>query len=270
MKMIKQLFISILTLATSISTYGFDSFGSISYGEATNISGMQRMLSQKITKVYLLKLNGASGEVFDKEYKGALELFNKNFIKLSENGKDASESVKTALKAEEKAWQEYMQAVIFNKEKNVDAVLKVSNNLLKKCHALVLAIENEGTKDGEDQEKINTVNVSGKQRMLSQRLGEYYAAIRFVKSHGGDTTTLESEIAKVFSEIENSYKQLSASGLNSSEISSTFVEVKSKLDYMSNEKGKFLSNSLSINKISAFSNQLTLLYNKITGKYAAL
>ena len=269
----KRLIVTFLTLALSISTYALgelENFGSITYGEATNISGMQRMLSQRITKVYLLKLNGASGASFEKEYKSSLELFNKNFIKLSENSKESSENVKAAIKAEEAAWQEYMQVVIFKKEKNVNTILAASNNLLKKCHALVLAIESQGSKDGGNSEKINTVNVSGKQRMLSQRLGEYYAAIRLVKSQGGDTTGLESELKKVFEEVNTSYQKLSTSGLNTAGINAKFSDVKSKIDYMGTEKEKFFSNSLSINKISEFSNSLTFLYNEITGKYAGL
>jgi len=270
MKNGKQLIISILTIAISLSSYALENFGNITYSEATNISGMQRMLSQRITKVYLLKLNGASGASFDKEYKAGLELFNKNFIKLSENSVNASNTVKSAIKAEEQVWQEYMQVVIFKKEKNINVVLEASNNLLKKCHDLVLAIESEGKNDGGNADKIHTINISGKQRMLSQRLGKYYAAIRYLKSKGDDASALETELNKVFSEIESSYQKLSTSSLNTAEIQTIFSEIKTKIDYMSTEKSKLISNSLSINKISEFSNSLTSLYNKVTGKYATL
>lgn len=270
MKNIKRLIITVLAIGMCVSMHALENFGNITYGKATNISGMQRMLSQRITKVYLLKLNGATGAAYEGEYKKCLELFNKNFITLSENAKDTSDTVKSAIKAEEKAWQEYMKVVIFDKVDNVTTILEASNNLLKKCHALVLAIEKEGSNDGGNSEKINTVNVSGKQRMLSQRLGEYYAGIRLLKSKGQATSALDAELKKVFEEINTSYTKLSSSGLNTSEINAKFGEIKAKIDYMGTEKDKFFSNMLSINKITTFCNALTSLYNEVTGKYATL
>ncbi len=266
----KQLIIAVLTLVNISAMCAMDNFGDITYGEATNISGMQRMLSQRITKVYLLKLNGATGAAFDKEYKGGLELFNKNFIKLSKNSEGASGEVKAAVKAEGDAWKAYMDVVIFKKAKDVNTILAASNALLKKCHALVLAIEKEGGKDGGDPEKINTVNVSGKQRMLSQRLGEYYSGIRLVKSQGGDTSALGTVLKSVFDEINASYNKLSTSGLNTASITAKFTEIKAKIDYLNTEKAQFFSNSFSINRVTEFCNSLTSLYNDVTGMYAKL
>lgn len=272
MKKINYLIIRILAIGISISTstYALGNFGNITYGEATNISGMQRMLSQRITKVYILKLNGASGAAFDKEYKWGLELFNKNFQKLSENAKAASEIVKSAIKAEEEAWKAYMDVVIFKKADNITSILEASNNLLKKCHALVLAIEKEGGSQGGDLAKINTVNVSGKQRMLSQRMGEYYASIRLAKGKGEDSSTLDAELKKVFDEINASFNKLSTSSLNNATITAKFKEIKMKIDYLNVEKSQFLSNGFSINKVAEFCNSLTSLYNDVTGMYAKL
>lgn len=270
MKTLKQLFIAILTIATSFQALASENFGNISYGEAVNISGMQRMLSQRITRVYLLRLNGATGATFDKEYKSSLELFNQNFIKLSENSTGASDAVKTALNKEEQAWKAYMKVVIFEKATNVESIVGAANELLKKCHALVLAIEKDGNTDGGDAEKINTVNVSGKQRMLSQRLGLYYSAIRLAKKNAQSTVGLESVLKSVLSEIQDSYTKLSSSNINTSSFTPKFEEIKTKIDYMVNDKEKLFASALSINKITAFCNQLTALYNEVTGMYAAL
>ena len=207
--------ILVSTLLLTFNVYSQKgTYGNISFEKATNISGKQRMLSQRIAKLFLLKKAGANGAELDQEYNSSLRLFARNLSILEANGKNASAKVQLSIKSEKTQWK-YFDKTLHNKTApSVKLVMEMSNDLLKKAHALVLAIEEESkfTKDLKNgistkfnqNLKVETVNISGKQRMLSQRLCLYYTACRLFRKEKKDAKGLCKEVENIYGEMNAS------------------------------------------------------------------
>ncbi len=252
-------------------------FGNISYEKATNISGKQRMLSQRIAKIYLLRLAGANGSEVNSEYNSSLQLFQRNLTILEANSKKSSLKVRAALKKEKEQWETFKKIIENKSSKNLNNVMNTSNELLKRCHTLVLAIEEDSkyskefsSENSGDQLKVETVNISGKQRMLSQRLCLYYTACRVFKKEKLNSKGLCVEVEKIYNEMNNSLNSLLINDLNTFTIEQKIGEVLSQFKQIEDNKRDFFNNKIPLVKIMALSNKITNLYNVITGKYSSL
>ncbi|WP_010179923.1 type IV pili methyl-accepting chemotaxis transducer N-terminal domain-containing protein [Aquimarina agarilytica] len=252
-------------------------FGNISYEKATNISGKQRMLSQRITKVFLLRLAGANGSEVNSEYNSSIQLFERNFKILETNSKDTSLKVRAAVKKENEQWLIFKNALENRSLNNLNNIIKVSNELLKRCHTLVLAIEEESKYSKEfsnesdsEQLKVQTVNIAGKQRMLSQRLCMYYTACRLYKKEKLNAKGLCVQVEKIYNEMNTSLNSLLINDLNTFTIEQKIGEVLSLFNQIEDNKRDFFNNKLPLSKIMVLSNKITNLYNVITGQYTSL
>lgn len=138
--------------------------------ELVNRAGMQRMLSQRIAKAYFYSGNKISARENTLQINIALERFSINHALLKANVQDRK--TKELLSVTEKTFSEYRDLIKkdYNRE-NATRVLKLSDTLLEVCHSVVLHLEElSGTSID------HIVNVSGKQRMLAQRVAKLYIA----------------------------------------------------------------------------------------------
>ncbi len=245
-------------------------YGTISYNDAINISGKQRMLSQKISKVYMMRLNGASKEETQKEFKASTGLFNDNLIFLDNNSVNSSEKTKALISEEKAQWEKYLNKFLLNPTDNVNKLLVLANGLLDKCEAVVSGIEADGNSSSGDAHKLKTINISSKQRMLSQRLSLYYLASK-LNAGKPQQAANQGELKRVFKAMDASFKSLSVNTLNTPEINKNFEIIKNEFPLITgNNTANFENQSIDINKILAFSNKVTSTYNVITGLYAKL
>ncbi len=266
----------LILIQTSLTAQN-NSFGKISYNKATNISGKQRMLSQKIAKVRLLKLAGASGSELNKEYNSSLQLFQRNLSILEANSKQSSAKVKSLLKKESTLFNKF-KAILINKSlQNINPIIESSNTLLKTCHALVLAIEEDSKYNKEylneskiEQNKVTTINKSGKQRMLSQRLCLYYTACRLYRKEKLNYKNICNQVENIFNEMNDTLNLLLISDLNTSEIEENIGKILSLFSHIENNKRDFINNKLPLIEIMNTTNQITNTYNVITGQYTSL
>ncbi|WP_010523430.1 type IV pili methyl-accepting chemotaxis transducer N-terminal domain-containing protein [Aquimarina agarivorans] len=254
-----------------------EKFGNISYEKATNISGKQRMLSQRIAKIYLLRLAGANGNEVNSEYNSSLQLFQRNLSILETNSKKSSPKVRAAVKREKEQWETFKNIINNRSNKNLNNVMTSSNELLKRCHSLVLAIEEDSKyskefseSNNEDQLKVETVNLSGKQRMLSQRLCLYYTACRVFRKEKLNYKGLCVEVEKIYAEMNNSLNSLLINDLNTFTIEQKIGEVLTLFNQIEDNKRDFFNNKIPLSKIMMLSNKITNLYNIITGQYTSL
>ncbi|TSE09588.1 type IV pili methyl-accepting chemotaxis transducer N-terminal domain-containing protein [Aquimarina algiphila] len=266
----KTLFISIFTilLITSNSFSQSQDYGSISYNKAINISGKQRMLSQKMSKAFLLISKGIDSEEIKKELNSSKFIFEKQLDILSKNA--PSSAIKLSIKDVKKSWVKF-KGVISSPPNymNSEEVMKLNTSLLSKSHELVLSIETSSKYNNQffknkNQDLANTINVSGKQRMLSQRLCLYYTASLMFPDQKNEHKNVMN---KIFDEFDSVIGDLLINSYNTTEIEEELGNVMATWEkFQANKKG-FLNGTFSLEDVFNTTNSLTKSFNKITGVY---
>jgi hypothetical protein len=136
---------------------------------ALNLSGRQRMLSQRLAKAWVMRglgiLPGRAAAILD----DSLALQREQLAELS--GFTPNDEVKAALGHLERSWQAYRAALAAPSGRGLaQTVYERSEQTQERAHRLTLAYEKASRAPGADR----LVNIAGRQRMLSQRLAKFY------------------------------------------------------------------------------------------------
>ena len=249
-------------------------YGKISYEKAVNLAGKQRMLSQKIAKVKVLKSVGASTAELKAEFTSGKTIFARNLKILSDNAKDQSTKVKAMVRQSTAEWGRF-ESIINKPAPDVNELLNSAEDLLVKCHGLVLAIEEESKfskqltlTSGMKQVRVETINTAGRQRMLSQKLCLYYAACRAFRK-GKDADRACGQYKNIYIAMDNIVNELMVNELNTSEIDLTIAHILKVMDADINSQKKiFFDNKVPLQKIVETTNNLLELFNKLTSQYS--
>ena len=230
------------------------------YSELMNRAGMQRMLSQRIAKAYLYNGQGLSQKEASHQLKIALTRFQYNHDALK---KINDSEVKSLLSTVETIFSSYknLAAMLYKKE-NAAAVLDMSEQLLELSQNVVQKLEElSGAKID------SIINISGRQRMLSQRIAKYYIAY-----HAGfqDESSVQKLEAAV-SEFDSALKTLRAEQRNNDRINMLLNKMQNSWGrvapyFLKNrEKGNpdlVLSSTDDINQVA---DEVTSLYVEMAG-----
>jgi len=189
--------------------------------ESINKAGQQRMLTQRIAKNYLTIANGIFRSESNKELKRSIAIFEDNLTLLSLSMVD--ESSKNALSELKKSWIFYHQLVLTrpNKE-NTDKVFKGNTKLLDIANNLVISLENYANKSG-----AKLVNISGRQRMLSQRIALYY----FASYTGYKDDIYHQQLYAAVNEFDHALVTLMSAEENTVEISESLTKVQKQWNF---------------------------------------
>lgn len=272
----KPTFLALFILFFSLSNLHSQnkSYGKISYEKAINLAGKQRMLSQRLAKVKVLNAVGASSVDLKAEFKSSETIFERNLKILDLNSLNQSAKIKAMINQEESEWKRF-KTLVDQLNPPVSEVLDAAKKLLDKCHALVMAIEEESkftkqlaVSSSMDQLKVETVNVAGKQRMLSQKLCLYYAACRAYRK-GKNADAACSQYRNIYTSMDSVVNDLMVSELNNSEIDMTISKILDVMEAEINVNRKdFIDNKVPLQKVMTTTNKLLELFNKLTSLYA--
>lgn len=159
-------------LALFLSLAGNDALAQISdINSAINKAGRQRMLSQRMAKAYFQIGQQIDVDRSRKILDGSIAVFDRQLVELK-NYAPTPEIKETYLKLE-KSWLAYKDVLVgaTPSPENGRRVLAISEEVLELAHQATVQLEK---KSGSNAGRL--VNVSGRQRMLSQRMAKYYQA----------------------------------------------------------------------------------------------
>ena len=227
------------------------------YGEAVNQAGRQRMLSQRMVKAFaqigqqVLYANPRG------QLNSAIELYQEQLNNLKAFAR--SDQAKLALNSAEAVWERYR--VVANGEVNLKNAMKLndlSEELLQASQLVVQALVREAR-----TEKARIVDISGRQRMLSQRMAKFYLLL----SWGLEYPDYHREFEKAESEFSQALLELNGSSLNTEEIKQVLDKVKKQWRFF--QLTKIMDEGQYLPSVVARTTE-TLLHdmNRVTGLYA--
>ncbi|MGB7501082.1 MAG: type IV pili methyl-accepting chemotaxis transducer N-terminal domain-containing protein [Azonexus sp.] len=215
-----------LLLALVLSIPGGDALAQITdLNSAINKAGRQRMLSQRMAKAYFQIGQQVEVERSKKILDTSVSLFDRQLVELK-NFAPTPEIKENYLKLE-RTWLAYKDLLVGEapSRDNGRKVLEISEQ--------VLALAHQGTVQLEKQSASTSgrlVNISGRQRMLSQRMAKFYQAIAW--GVGNDKSS--GDLEKARKEFVAAHQELAAAPSNTQQIKESLDLVKQQWIFFEN------------------------------------
>lgn len=188
------------------------------YGTILNLSGKQRMLSQKMSKEVMLVALGVDTAANLESLKGTAALFDKTLKGLADGDADLklppteNRRIRKQLDKVGEIWGDFhkaIQAILASgsvSREQVAAIAAQNVPLLVEMNKCVNLFEKEASKAGlkSDPGLAVTINLSGKQRMLTQKMSKEFLLIAL--GHEADANRLN--LLETYSLFERTLKGL--------------------------------------------------------------
>ena len=233
--------------------------------DAINKSGRQRMLSQRLAKSYLQIGQGIDPVRSNRIFTDSMSLFERQLAELQSFAPTPEN--RATLSDLKKTWLRYRESLTGSKPNPRDArtVMSLSDEVLALAQTATVQLEGlSGTATG------HLVNISGRQRMLSQRMAKFYQAINWGAASSDalvKLTTARDEFLKAMAELTASPKNSPAINAElalaqqqwlffDQALKSSIVDIKDKMRFATN--------------VATTSERILETMDRITGMYEQL
>lgn len=236
----------------------------ININDAINKSGRQRMLSQRMAKAYLQLGLAVDVEHSKKILQASLALFDKQLLELSAFAPTAENRL--TLSNMEKVWLSYKQVLSGKTPNQQDAkeVMLINEEILTMAHAATLQLEKyNGNPAGQ------LVNISGRQRMLSQRMAKFYQALQW----GVAPPDAQAKLELSRQEFIAAMRTLNASAKNTPRIKDELALAQTQwlfFDAALRQGGESKNHQQYASNVATSSERILEIMDSITGLYQQL
>lgn len=175
---------------------------------AINKAGRQRMLTQRIVKAYLQVGQGITQQVSGRQLDDAVLLFDAQLMELGKFAPD--ERGRQFVARLEKLWRPFkVVAMGAVNRAGAERLLAMNDELVNAAHELTVELQNRSASP-----LGRLVNISGRQRMLSQRLAKHY----LLRAWGMESPSISKEIGSARTEFDGALATLRSAPENTAEI----------------------------------------------------
>lgn len=209
--------------------------------EAVNVSGRQRMLTQRMMKNYLLIGAGIQTGKAQRQLDEAVALFEEQLLQLRDYS--PNDTINRQLDTVEALWLPHRLRIISTPSKaGSSSLMKDNLTLLKACDDVVKAIE---AYSGIDSARL--VNLSGRQRMLSQKIAKVYVA----RAWRIRSDWLNDEFEDAIALFDESLKELEHYPNNTPDLNDSLERVRNQWDFSRTgfqleESGRYVPTVISV------------------------
>ncbi len=234
--------------------------GSLTVGAAINKAGRQRMLSQRMAKAYAMQVAGVMPDKAGSLLEQSRRLFEAQLAELKTLA--PSEAIQAALADLDKAWSGYRE--VLGKPRtpeNARLVLAESEKTLRAAHVLTGLYEKQAASGAG-----HLVNLSGRQRMLSQRMAKCF----LFEQSGAGSEQLKTELEAARRDFVAALAELNAAPQNTPDIRTELGLANTQWLFFEQALNGKESRDIAARNVATTSERILEVMDSLTGQYEKL